>query len=121
MAFGHTVPTKEYYAHAADFLRGKGIVDPVYVVCTNDVAWALDNLQFPNMYFVEGQSAEVDLAVLSMTDHLILSTGTYSFFTGYLSNAQYVIYYARWPEPGTDFAKMTHLKDFWLPEWIALE
>lgn len=56
-----------------------------------------------------------------MTDHLILSTGTYSFFIGYLSNAQNIIYYARWPEPGSEFAKMTNQADFWLPEWIALE
>ncbi|OWA49921.1 putative Galactoside [Hypsibius exemplaris] len=121
VTFGHTVPTKAYYSHALDYLRAKQVVDAVYIVCTNDAEWARANLQLPNMYLVEDQQPEVDLAVLSMTDHLVLSTGTFSFFIGYLSDAQTVIYYSRWPEPGSEFAAMTNLPDFWLPEWIALE
>lgn len=63
VAFGHTVPTKEYYTHAADFLRGKGILDPVYIVCTNDESWVMDNLLFANMYLVQGQTAEIDMVM----------------------------------------------------------
>lgn len=74
-----------------------------------------------HIHFVEDEGPYVDLAILVKMDHLILTTGTYTFFAGYLSSARNVIYYKNYPRPGSDFAKQTDLKSFWLPEWIAME
>ena len=121
LKFGHTVPTKEYFSHAMDYLKDKDVTDPIYIVCTNDIEWSRQNVVGFNLHFVEEEGPYVDIAILTKMDHLILSTGTYSFFSAYLSSAKNIVYYKRWPEPGSDFARMTDLKSFWLPEWIAME
>ncbi|GAV01462.1 hypothetical protein RvY_12171 [Ramazzottius varieornatus] len=119
--WGFTVASREYVSHAMEYLKSKGVVDPIYIVCTNDVEWSRQNLLGVDLHFVENQTSYVDMAVLTKMDHLILSVGTFSFFAGYLSSAPNVIYYKRWPEPGSDFAKWMDLSSFWLPEWIAME
>jgi galactoside 2-L-fucosyltransferase 1/2 len=120
---GRNVATKEYYLSALDLLRRNGLQNAIYIVCTNDPEWARQNLlpEIATMHVVETEDPVIDLAILTMTDHLILSVGTYSFFAGYLSDAQTVIYYARGAEPGSFIANMTRNQDFWLPEWIPLE
>lgn len=113
--------TREYFRHAMEYLKSKGVIDPIFIVCTNDVEWSRQNLVGFDLHFVENQTSYVDMAVLTRMDHLILSTGTFSFFAGYLSSAQHIIYYKGWPRPGSKYAGMMDLSSFWLPEWIAME
>ena len=121
LSWGFTVATDEYFSHAMEYLKDKGVVDPIYIVCTNDAEWSRQNIVGHDLHIVENQTSYVDMAILTKMDHLILSIGTFSFFAGYLSSAQHITYYKRWPEPGSELARWTDLSSFWLPEWIPLE
>ncbi|KAH3788936.1 hypothetical protein DPMN_167100 [Dreissena polymorpha] len=61
----------------------------VFVICSDGIKWAKDALSNVtssyNMYFMEGNSAEVDMAILSKCNHTIITTGTFSWWAAWLA------------------------------------
>ena len=76
-AHGHRPATEEYLLRAAlHFQRVYAAV--VFVVISNDNAYCKRLFTEPNFLIMDsGTPAEVDIAVLSLMDHIILSVGTY--------------------------------------------
>jgi galactoside 2-L-fucosyltransferase 1/2 len=71
------------------------------------------------MLFINSGYREVDLSVLSMCNHTIASTGTFSWWAGYLAGGQ-TIYCKNWPRAGSPMQKMINTNEYFLPHWIAL-
>jgi len=72
--------------------------------------------------FCEGKREEVDLALLSLADHSIITVGTFSWWAGWLAGGN-VIYYGKFPRKDSRLshaAFSTHLKDYYPQDWIPL-
>ncbi len=122
--FGYTVADVQYLEKAIAFFRrlfpDKCIV---FIVCSDDVLWAKRN--FPagpySVVFSEGNSGAVDLAILSHCNHTISSTGSFSWWAGWLAGG-YVTYFKEFPRKDSLLSREFSVdkSDYFLPRWVGL-
>ena len=121
---GYTTVNASYIRAAMDYMAKKHS-NILYIVCSDDIPWAKDNIRPVNptnmIQFSTSLDDITDLAVLTMTDHLILSTGTFSWWAGWLSRGE-VIYCKHFPREDSRLARMfSHDKmDYYCPGWTPL-
>ncbi|CAH1784091.1 unnamed protein product [Owenia fusiformis] len=115
---GYLTAPKEYFQNAMQYFRNKHRYVR-FIVCTDDIKWAKNNIQAPNVTFSIGHGSGVDLAILSHCNHTIMSTGTFSWWAAWLANGE-VIYWAGWPKPNTEIGRTVEPSDYFLPHWKAM-
>ena len=119
---GYTVATESYIARAVNYYQKR--FNCLFVIATNDRTWA--ELVFANLtntqYVFTGMSSPyTDISIVSSCDHVITTTGTFSWWIGYLSKG-IVLYYKQFPREGSWLRKTQFgdMDDYFLPEWIGL-
>ncbi len=112
---GYRLPSAKYFHKAMDYYR-KHFSNTLFIVTSDDMHWCKAQLSSSDVYFVEGQHSAVNLAVLSMTNHTVISTGAFSWWAGWLAGGQ-VIYYRNWLKPGSDAEQLYNSYDYFLPNW----
>ncbi|CAJ0575505.1 unnamed protein product, partial [Mesorhabditis spiculigera] len=122
---GHVAAPADYYERAMyEFQRQ--YPNPLFIVSSDDVGWAMKNLKARNSgeiyYLPRGTEREVAMATMSICDHLIASTGTFSWWTAFLADDErnQIIYYKDWPRPLTDLDRMVNKSEYFLPRWRGL-
>ena len=117
-AFGDAVATPEYIAKAVQFFEDK--FDNVqFIVCSNGMDWAKQYVNASQVVFSEGSSGVEDLALLAACDHMIVTSGTFSWWAGWLANG-ITVYYELYPTPGSPLWKGFRKEDFYPPQWIPM-
>ncbi|CAL2028623.1 unnamed protein product [Caenorhabditis brenneri] len=121
---GHVDTPIGYYKRAIEQISN--VYDSVaFIICSDDVAWARRNLKLgkETAHFYCPGPREVDMAILTSCDSLIMSTGTFGWWSGYLNvNASPdVYYYKHWPAEGSVMEKMTNKTEYFLKTWTPLE
>ncbi|KAK6184858.1 hypothetical protein SNE40_007225 [Patella caerulea] len=120
---GFEAVTPEYLKKAREYMDSKyhsGRV--IYVICSNDIQWSKTHFgTHGNEFYSENNTANVDLAILSLTDHMILSTGTFSWWAGWFSPGT-VVYWKDFATPGSRLSKgfSADKMDYFYPEWVGL-
>ncbi|XP_055337052.1 galactoside alpha-(1,2)-fucosyltransferase 2-like isoform X2 [Paramacrobiotus metropolitanus] len=117
-AHGHVAATEEYLLRMALRMQRR-YPHAVFFVLSNDLDYCRRLFREPNVVFVAGKPAAVDLAVLTFMDVLVLSVGSYGWWAAYLSDAQEVVYFKDWPRNGSEFARGLEADDYFLPAWHA--
>lgn len=56
------------------------------------------------------------MALITLCNHTIISTGTFSWWSSYLANGN-VIFYGGWPAKNSTLEKFVNKTDFFLPSW----
>lgn len=79
----HTVQDIVYYENAYDAINDTNINVMVF---SDDIDWCKENLNFPNMYFVEAEDNITDLCAMSMCDHNILSSSSFGWWGAWLND-----------------------------------
>ena len=148
LEMGYNPPPASYFLRAMRyFVEHFAVVR--FVVCSDDDAWSRDNLSVWRIFdfvnnstssspsttttttqrrsdddvtvtFSSEHSAAVDLAILSLCDHVITSCGTYGWWGAWLANGT-TIYYANWPRRGSWLHQRYRGDDFYPPHWIGME
>jgi len=132
LAFGYTIPGRDYFRRAIAFLmrhHAKNATNVQFVVTSDDVDWTRAHLGLDQIVADYGQSADLvfstsadagfDLALLSSCDDVIMSTGTYGWWAGWLA-AGTTVYHRRWPRRGSALYAAFNRADFFPSSWIAL-
>ena len=135
--FGYTVPQRPYFEKAMSRFLNESQGGPVqFIVTTDSLKWVKKAINFTsiadqlnrtstknkvdvNVVYSEGHDAGFDLAVLSVCDGVIMSTGTYGWWGAWLANKT-TIYYSNWPRQGTALFSHFNRKDFFPPNWIPI-
>ncbi|BFZ23005.1 hypothetical protein BsWGS_26044 [Bradybaena similaris] len=90
---GYEVADKSYFMKAFSLMKskfpGRNIT---FLVASDDLPWCLRNLLSHDVVVMPTVSSSVHLAVLASCDHMIISGGTFGWWSGWLANG-YVIYY----------------------------
>ena len=62
------------------------------------------------------------MSIISSCDHVITTTGTFSWWLGYLSKG-IVLYYKNFAREGSwlKTTQFDNMDDYFLPEWIGLQ
>ncbi|KAK3591716.1 hypothetical protein CHS0354_019481 [Potamilus streckersoni] len=111
---------KEYFIQAMGYFTSK-YENPVFVVSSEDIKWARNAVpSYYNAVFLSQSSTpDIDLAILSMCDHIIISVGSYGWWAAYLNRGE-VVYYKSWIISGSDLDKDFKHEDYYPPEWIPM-
>ncbi|XP_055340024.1 galactoside alpha-(1,2)-fucosyltransferase 2-like [Paramacrobiotus metropolitanus] len=117
--YGHRPASEEYLLRAV--LRFHQDYDSiVFIVVSNEIDYCRELFTgFPNFLFVENSSPEVDMALLTLMDHIVLSVGTFGWWGAYLSDAKRVFYFKNWPRSGSEMARLFNVEDYFMPSWTA--
>ena len=110
-----------YFQHAMHYFKRKLNVPVVFIVCGDDWTWNFEHILplHEHVILSRYQPPEVDLAILSSCDHVIMSVGTFGWWGGYLSGG-HVVYYKDFAQPRSDCYRDYPVDDYFPRNWIAL-
>jgi hypothetical protein len=109
----HPVQSIDYYKKAIDVI---GDYDYIYVF-SDDINWCKNNLNFPNMVFIEGNDNVTDLCLQSMCKNNIIANSSFSWWGAWLNKNEdkKVIAPSNWFGPN-----MPYSGDIIPEEWIIM-
>ena len=116
--FGYTVATAAYIVRAMAFFKER-FPRVQFVVCSDDITWCREHVRDAFIVYSEGHSPETDLAILSLCDHVIMSTGSFSWWAAWLAGGM-VVYYDDWPRPVSQLDYQVTKSDYFYPAWIPI-
>jgi len=132
--FGYTTPNETYFERAMSYFVDKYSSRIQFIVASNDLSWCqeqfykiiakLNNgssdstnvVTFSASDFSKGE----DLALLASCDHVIMSTGTFGWWSAWLAKGT-TVYYSDWPRQGSALASKFKRDDFFPPHWIGMQ
>ena len=120
VVYGMVVADKPYLDRAIRHFKKK--YECIFIVCSNGMVWAKRALENHKSYvvFSEGRSAQLDIAILSLTDHMIITVGSYGWWAAYLNNGSEVVYFKNWPKKGSTFDYYVNKADYFPSHWTGL-
>lgn len=119
---GYRVAPREYFIKAMKYFREHVNGDIVFLVISDDHDWCTSNLVGLQGVVLTGQhDPAVDLAILSLMDHTIISIGSFSWWAAFLAKGT-VIYYRDFVDKESKLYQQfdQRLEDYILPGWIAM-
>jgi galactoside 2-L-fucosyltransferase 1/2 len=125
--FGYTTPNEKYFHRAVAYFMDR-FERVQFIVCCQAIDWCWPRLEAIQsdysstsvvVTYSVAHSAGQDLALLAACDHVIMSTGTYGWWAGWLAKG-FTVYYADWPRNGSKLFEMCSHQDFFPPAWIGM-
>ena len=117
---GWQLPVASYFRKAMDYFKKKFPKDNlIFIVVSEGKRWAELNIQGPDVVHSTLSNDLVELALLSKCDHLIMSSGTFSWWAAWLTGG-HVVYYKDHTRPGSDVASWFNDNEFFLPHWVPI-
>lgn len=81
---GIKVATKEYLSKAVDWYESM-YTNVFFVVISDDMLWTKKNMPGNiKVKYIENNPPEIDLAIITMCDHFIMTVGTFGWWAGWL-------------------------------------
>ncbi|KAH3691101.1 hypothetical protein DPMN_194061 [Dreissena polymorpha] len=120
---GHFTVTKEFITRALQMCTKMFGNDTIFVFSSNGMDWVKYNFNNDTnlkMAFLEGNPAAVDMAVLSLCDHSIVSTGTYGWWAAWLAGGTTII--SKQQAINESFLdKQFVYSEYFPPKWVILD
>ena len=115
---GRIAASGEYISRAMNHFRNL-YSDAVFVVLSVDKTWCKENIFGDDVIYSLFKEPIIDLAILSLCDHVILTAGTFGWWGGWLAGGS-VVYCKDFPKPGSFLEnKILFRNEFYPPEWIG--
>lgn len=119
--YGHEVATSSYLRAISKHLN-ESLPNTMFVVVSDDISYCRQLFSgFSNVFVVDGNSAVVDMVMLTLMDYLILTVGSFGWWAAYLGDARQVYYYKNWPRRGSKMFSEYRPEDYFLQDWIPAE
>ena len=115
---GYSTPSEQYYHNAMNYFRSRHKLLQ-FVVVTDSPDWTQENLAGENVVHSLAHSVGVDLAILALCDHVIISVGTFGWWGAWLANG-ITVYYDKWPQRNSFLARQVETKDYFPPHWMPM-
>ncbi|KAK6167750.1 hypothetical protein SNE40_021711 [Patella caerulea] len=119
--YGYKVAPAHYIVRAMKYFSDR-FQNLTFVVVTEDQKWAMDNIPENNdVIFMKKNDAVVDMIILTLMNHTIMTVGTFGWWAAWLTDGT-TVYYKDFVEPYTKFGQQHRLdhSDHILPGWIPL-
>ncbi|CAI9739389.1 galactoside alpha-(1,2)-fucosyltransferase 2-like isoform X1 [Octopus vulgaris] len=115
--YGYNTASLDYIRRAMQYFSER-YHRILFFVCTNDMEWAKRYLYSKNIYFVENQTREVDLALMASCNHTIMTVGSFGWWAAWLANGE-VVYYRYPASRGSVLRKAfsKEMTDYFYPKW----
>lgn len=116
---GNNVATSQYMMKALQFFR-KNTTNPMFVVISDDRLWPRAHVKGPDVTYAVTGSPEIDMAILTLCNHTIITVGTFGWWGAYI-NGGITVYFSNYPRRGSYLATKFDNSGYYLPEWIGME
>lgn len=111
----------EYINNAMDYMRNKFSDKTIkFLVVSDDYVWCSTYLTKTDTVVIPRNHQFVDMAILSMCNHSIITTGTYGWWGAWLAGG-HTVYYKNFPEHGSHLDGEFDPVDFYPPAWVAMD
>ncbi|XP_076456342.1 galactoside alpha-(1,2)-fucosyltransferase 2-like, partial [Babylonia areolata] len=117
---GFRTAPPEYYLTAMDYMRQR-FRNVTFLVSVDKTDWFVQNVtRAKDVTILKRQNSVVDMALLASLDHVIISSGTYSWWVGYL-NQGVTLYWKDFIANGTPLGNSfnprgtTYIYPGWIP------
>ncbi|KAH9513719.1 hypothetical protein Btru_041922 [Bulinus truncatus] len=118
---GYGVPNVTYFLKAFSVMRsmlqGQNVT---FLTASDDLKWCEQNLKDEDVAIVPPANASVHFALMASCDHVIISGGTFGWWTGWLSKG-IKIYYKGYVIKGSRLENGFTYDDYYPPHWIGLD
>ena len=115
---GFSVAGLGYINKAMSFFNTR-LNDPLFIVLSDDKSWCKTNLNRTNTVISPFDTPYVDLALMTLCDHVIVTSGTFGWWGAWLSNGN-VVYYKDYPRPNSSFETQFNRHDYYPASWVGL-
>ncbi|GAV03065.1 hypothetical protein RvY_13547 [Ramazzottius varieornatus] len=110
-------PASEAYLLACVSYFTRYYPNVLFVVASNDISYCPKLFQGSFVFIATVNPPEVDMALLTLMDHLILSVGTFGWWSAYLKDAIEIWFYKTWYKSGSGVENEYVSRDYFLPTW----
>lgn len=96
----------------------------VFLIVSDDIPWCRRHIPANNVIFSDSKSAGVDLAIMSLCDHAIITVGSFGWWGGWLVSETAggeVIYYDGYPRPNSEIDAKFVKEDYYPGTWIGIK
>jgi galactoside 2-L-fucosyltransferase 1/2 len=117
---GYIVASKEYIKAAMAYMQVQ-YKRIVFVICSDDLFWVRQNVKsdaYPVVY-AENFHAILDLAILTLCDHTIMTVGSFGWWGAYLAGGK-TVYVNDFPRKYSALDNEYSVKDYFYPGWRGL-
>ena len=119
-AYGKAVASMKYITTAMAYFQTR-YNDSLFVVVSDDKRWCKTNLAGNNVVISQSNEAIVDLAIMTLCHHTIITSGTFGWWGGWLAGGE-VVYWTGFPKPGSKNEKEILFKgEYYLPYWTGID
>lgn len=125
--YGYLSADSSYVENSIRYMETKFSVNFTiyFLVFGNDYRWNVENISTNvsetkrNFIFFNSFSSVVDMCLLSLCNHTIITTGSFGWWSAFLSNGT-VVYMKNQCRSGSHLCSQFTMSDYVLPHWIAL-
>ncbi|KAL3871027.1 hypothetical protein ACJMK2_039051 [Sinanodonta woodiana] len=117
---GYATATPSYLHKSMTYFREK-YSNIIFIIASDDISWCKDNIKinYDNV-FSKFDDPLVDMAMLSVCDHVIITSGTFGWWGAWLAGGD-VVYFEGYPRSGSEIDQGMCHEDYYPPEWIGME
>ena len=117
---GRVVADRNYTQKSMNFFREKH-KNAVFVILSDDQKWCKENIQGNDVIFSPFTDPVVDMAILSLCHHTIVTSGSFGWWGAWLANGV-VVYLRDFPKPGSDLDTngLFVREEYYFPHWIGM-
>ena len=114
---GFAIADKGYIENAMNWYRTRyGRV--IFVVVSDDIPWCRENIREADVVFSHYTEAIIDIAILSLCNHSIITGGSFGWWGAWLAGGD-VVYFKGYPRPGSWLD--TQIQDYYFEHWIGFD
>ena len=126
--YGYSSAPKDYFLRAIKRYKNQFYVPMktklIFIITSDDIPWCEDTFEDVTATFVysKGNPDYLDLAILGQCNHTIITSGSFSWWAGWLSTGN-VTYYKGFPVPGSKLESgfSSDRSDYYPKHWRGLE
>ena len=116
---GRIVASRKYMEKSLRYFR-KRYKDAHFIVVSDDIEWCKENVLGPDVTYSPFKEDFIDMAILSLCDHVIKTVGTFGWWGGWLAGGT-VVYLKDYPRAGSALDENGQFKaNHFPPHWIGL-
>lgn len=115
---GFRAAPRSYINKALNYYRNK-YLNAHFIMVSDDNGWCKSSFRYSDVHIISLRDEFLDLALLSLCEHTIITTGTFSFWTGWLAEGE-VIYYDHPIEKQSTLGLTFQSENFFPQKWIPM-
>ncbi|KAK3611851.1 hypothetical protein CHS0354_040524 [Potamilus streckersoni] len=118
-ASGYSAAPITYIKKSMNYFKER-YSNALFIVVSDEIPWCKENLKEDNgIAFISFNNPGTDMAVLSLCDHVIVTSGTFGWWGAWLAGGD-VVYFKGFPKPGSQLDRYISREDYYPPHWIGL-